>query len=253
MRKLAAFLTIVVLIVALYSGIALLIFRHYFHLPLYIVIVVASILAALIALLTFLLRKTIQILVDRVFYRETYDYRQTLINFTSRMGDILNPDRLAREMLVTLSKAFRVSKVVLLLEERGSGSFTTQFVYPKPRDKSDNELHLSLGSPIVLWFQKESHPLNVSQMDSIVEFKGVESVERGALGNLELICPLKSHGKLIGILGLGKKQKNRPYSNEDLELVMNTMDQAGIILENALLFHDIIRDANELRASNEKL
>jgi GAF domain-containing protein len=90
-------------------------------------------------------------------------------------------------------------------------------------------------------------------MDSIVEFKGVESVERGALGNLELICPLKSHGKLIGILGLGKKQKNRPYSNEDLELVMNTMDQAGIILENALLFHDIIRDANELRASNEKL
>jgi GAF domain-containing protein len=152
-----------------------------------------------------------------------------------------------------ISKAIRISPAVLLLEDRGSGSFTTQFVYPKPQDKPDNELRLSLDSPIVVRFQKESHPLSVRHIESIVEFKGINPVERSVLGNLELICPIKSHGKLVGILGLGKKQSNNPYPQEDLELAANTANQAGVILENALLFHNIIRDANDLKTSNEKL
>jgi K+-sensing histidine kinase KdpD len=253
MRKLAVFLITVLLVVALYAGVTLLTFRSYFHLPLYIAIVVATILAVVLALVGFLLRKPIQVFVDQVFYRETYEYRQTLLNFSSRMGNILNPEQLAQEMLLTLSKAFRISRVLLLLEDRGSGYFTSKFVYPKPKDKPDNELRLLLGSPIVLWLQKASHPLNVAQMGSIVEFKGMDSVERGVLGNLELICPLKSHGKLIGILCVGKKQYNKLYSQEDLEVIVSTVNQAGVILENAMLFHDIIREADELKASNEKL
>jgi transcriptional regulator with GAF, ATPase, and Fis domain len=246
MRKLVSFLTILILIAAFYLGVALLTFRNYFHLPVYAVIVVAAILAVLLALLSFLLRKPIQAFVDQISYRETYDYRQILLNLSSKMGNILNLEQLSQEVLFTLSKAFRISKVVLLLEDRDGSSFTTQFIYPK--DKTDNQLHLLLDSSIVLWLQKEFRPLNVRQMESTFEFEGMDLAERDALSDLELICPLKSHSKLIGILGLGKKQSNKPYSKDDLELIMSTIGQAGIILENALLYRDIIRYSNESKA-----
>ena len=253
MRKVIAFVITLIPIGVLYAGVALLTFRLDFHLPLYAVIVVATILAVLLALLCFPLRKPIQVFVDRIFYRETYDHRQTLLKFTSKMGNILNLDQLAWEMLTAISKAIRISPAILLLEDRGSNSFTTQFIYPNPQNKPENELRLSFDSPIITQLRKESHPLRVRDIESIIEFKGLSLVERGVLGNLEFLYPLKSHGKLVGILGLGKKESNNPYSQEDLQLVKDTTDQAGVILENALLYTDIIRNANELKASNEKL
>lgn len=253
MRKVIAFVITLIPIGVLYAGVLLLAFRIYLNLPLYAVIILATSLAVFLALLCFPLRKPIQVFVDRIFYRETYDHRQTLLHFTSKMGNILNLEQLSWEMLLSLSKAIRISTTVLLLEDRGGGSFSTQFVYPKQQDKPDNELRLSFDSAIVAWFQKESHPVSVHQIESIVELNGLGPVERGILANLELLCPLKSHGKLVGILGLGKKQSNNPYSQDDLHLVMDTTDQAGVILDNCILFHDIMRDANELKATNKKL
>jgi hypothetical protein len=191
--------------------------------------------------------------VDRIFYRETYHYRHTLFNFTLKMGNILNLDQLAWETLQTLSKAIRISPVILLLEDRSRGSFIAHFVYPNPQEKPGNELHLTSDSALVARLRKESHPVSLRHIESIVEFKGISPIERDALGNLELLCPIKSHGKLVGILGLGKKQSNNPYSQGDLDLVTDATDQVGVILENAILFHDIIRDANELKAGNKKL
>jgi hypothetical protein len=240
-------------ILVLYTFVALLTIRLYLHLPLYILIIVATILAVFLALLCFRLRRSIQVFVDRIFYRETYHYRHTLFNFTLKMGNILNLDHLAWETLQTLSKAIRISPAILLLEDGDSSSFTTKFVYPKLQDKPDNELRLALDSGLVARLRKESHPISVQRIESIVEVKGISPVERDVLGNLELLCPIKSLGKLVGILGLGKKQSNNHYSQDDLQLVTDTTNQAGVILENAILFHDIIRDANELKAANKKL
>jgi hypothetical protein len=245
MQKVTVFALTLILIGVLYLGVALLAFRIYLNLPFYIVIIVATILAVFLALLCLRLRRDIQVFLDRIFYRETYQYRQTLRNFVLKMGTILNLDQLSWETLQTLSKAFRISPVVLLLEDRASGSFTTQFVYPNPQEKPDNELHLTSDNALVARLRKESHPLSMQNMENIVELKGISPVERDALGNLELLCPIKSHGKLVGIRGLGKKQSNNPYSTDDLQLVTETTNQAGVILENAILFQDIIRDANK--------
>lgn len=60
-----------------------------------------------------------------------------------------------------------------------------------------------------------------------------------------LLYPISSHGKLIGILALGKKeQRKHAYSNEDLELVRNVAGQAGVIIENAQLYSQATFRAN---------
>ncbi|MDO9334522.1 MAG: diguanylate cyclase [Dehalococcoidales bacterium] len=106
------------------------------------------------------------------------------------------------------------------------------------KNKSDHELQLRFDSPVVTWLQKESHPLTLRQIDTVPQFKGLWESEKESLrnSNLELFCPLKSHNKLVGILGLSKKRSGRLYTQEDIELVMSVASQSGIVVENARLY-----------------
>ena len=237
-RKGLGFTLAIIPIAALYFGGLYLMFKFYPQMPFYSVLLIALLLTILLALISLPLRRPVQELVDRIFYRETYDHRQTLLSFTSKMGNILNLDQLTTEMLQTLSKAIRISHAVLLFEDPGSSLFTVRFVYPESKDKSANDFNLSFDSPVVIWLQKESQVLTMKQIQTMPQFKALWEVERESLHNshLELLCPLKSHGKLVGILGLSKKSSSQIFSQEDIELVMSVANQAGVIVENAQLY-----------------
>lgn len=225
-------------IAAIFVGGLLLIFRFYTGLPFYSLLLLSVSLAVLLALIALPLRSPIQVFVDRIFYRETYDYRQTLLSFTNKMGNVLNLEQVAAEMLQTLSKAIRIPKAVLLFEDPGSGYFNVRYIYPEVHGKSDNELRLLFDSPVVNWLQKETNPLSLRQIETAPQFKALWEYEKETLHNsgIELFCPLKSHNKLVGILGLSKKQTGRLYLQEDIELVMSVASQAGIVVENAQLY-----------------
>ena len=51
----------------------------------------------------------------------------------------------------------------------------------------------------------------------------------------ELLLPLASRDKLLGILSLGPKQSEEPYSPSDLQLLQSVAAQTGLALENSLL------------------
>ena len=69
MRKLTAFAINLVVPAALYTGVMLLIFHLYPDLPLYTLIILVVSLAIFLALVSLPLRRPIQRLVDRIFYR----------------------------------------------------------------------------------------------------------------------------------------------------------------------------------------
>ena len=237
-RRGLAFALAIVPIAALYVGGLLVTFRYYPQLPLFVILLIALFLTILVALMSLPLRRPIQELVDRIFYRETYVHRQTLLSFTNKMGNILNLDQLATEMLQSLAKAIRISRAVLLFEDPGSSLFTMRYVYPETTDKIHTEFNLSFDSPVVTWLQKESQILTLKQIETSTQFRALWETERESLHNshLEVFYPLKSHGKMVGILGLSKKHSKQLFSQEDIELVTSVANQAGVIVENAQLY-----------------
>jgi diguanylate cyclase (GGDEF)-like protein len=237
-RRGLGFTLAIIPITALYIAGLLITFKYYPRLPAYTILLIAVLLTILLAIISFSLRRPIQELVDRLFYRETYDHRQTLIGFTNKMGNILNLEQLTTEMLQTLSKAIRISQAILLFEDPGSSLFTVRCVYPDTNDKLANIFSLSFDSPVVVWLQKESQILTMKQVDTAPQFKALWESEKESLHNsqMELFCPLKSHGKLVGILGLSKKHTNQIFLQEDIDLVMSVANQAGVIVENAQLY-----------------
>lgn len=206
-----------------------------------VTLTLATLLAAAVALLVHWLRPIFLGMVDQLFYRKTYSYRQALLSFSSKMGNIINLNELADEMLPTIVKALRTPQAKLLFEDISSGDFTTQFTYPKMKAKSKDELRFNLDNPIIAWLEKATSPLDLKQIDSIPQFKGLWQTEKEKLAasNLELLYPIKSRGKLIGILALGKKQSKDFYSQEDIELVMSLASQAGIMIENARMLDSL--------------
>jgi len=244
-RGLAYFILISGLI-GVYIGTVLLGHRFLPDQPLYSVLLLASGLALLLALLARPLRHVIQEWVDRLFYRETYDYRQMLLSFRSKMGNIINLNELASEMLPVVTKALHATHAKLLFQNMTSGDFIAQFTYPEVEGESGDEFRFNADNPITAWLVKENTPLSLEQIDSIPEFKGLWEAEREQLtaSNLGLLCPIKSRGRLVGILALGKKKSNTLYSHEDIQLVMRMASQAGILIENAQLYAQATVRAN---------
>ncbi|MDD5082917.1 MAG: diguanylate cyclase, partial [Dehalococcoidales bacterium] len=210
------------------------------------IILLSSVLAIFLALLARPLRYTIQERVDRFFYRGTYEYRQMLLTFSKTMGNILNLEQLANQMLPAMIKSLHLDKAKLLFREPNSGEFVTQFTYPEAKPVTGDGLRLGDDNPIVAWLEKEGRPLDLKQIESTPEFKGLWNSEREQLSDSELglLCPIKSRSGLVGILALGKKQSSPLYTHEDLELVMSMASQAGVIIENAQLYSQALVRAN---------
>ncbi len=182
------------------------------------------------------LYKFIQKVIDRIFYPQTYEYRNALMSFSAKMSFMLDLNELALEMLPTLCKAIDINWAGLLLQTNDSGDFSLRYVQPEPVIKK--EFNLSADSLVVSWLDRNDQSLDPKQIDNIPEFKGLWQAEKEQLTNSELgmLYPLKSRDHLVCILALGQKRLPRIFTHEDLELVRAMSNQAGIIIENAQLF-----------------
>ncbi len=184
---------------------------------------------------------------DRLFYRKTYDYRWALLNFSEKMGNILDLEMLSKELLPTIANALHVTKSEMMFQDTDSGDYRVQYAHPE-FEKKDNDdlLSFNADSPIVARLDKKAGPLYVRQIENIAELKGLwqEEKDKLAKSGLGVLYPFKSHNKLIGILGLGEKQSGSPYSHEDIQLLAGIANQAGIIIENAQLYYRAKTRAN---------
>jgi diguanylate cyclase (GGDEF)-like protein len=243
-RRGLTYLIVVACLVGVY-GIAVFIGQTFLSdQPIYLAILLASALALLVLLLARPLRHFVQELIDRIFYRETYQYRRSLLNFSKKMGNIINLDELASAMLPAVTKALNITQAKLLFEDVNSGDFTTQFTYPKEEDDSNDKLSFNVDNPIIAWLEKEAEPLDLGRIDNIPQLKGLWQTEKENLADMGILCPIKSEGRLIGILALGKKQPGKLYSHEDIELVAGMSNQASMLIENARLYAQATIRAN---------
>ena len=245
-RRGLAYLILVGTLFGIGTGAVLVGLRFFQPQPTSSYILFATLLAILVFLMARPLRYFVQEGVDRLFYRGTYEYRQTLLSFSSKMGGILKLDELAKEMLPAMTKAIHITQARLLFQDTSSGDFITQFTYPEVKGEATDGLRFNTDNPIVAWLEKKPSPLSPGQIDSIPEFKGLWQSEREQItaSNLGLLCPIKSRGRLIGILALGKKQADTLYTHDDIELVMSMASQAGVIVENAQLYSQALVRAN---------
>jgi len=241
LRKGLVYSSLTVFLTALYL-LLLFILQMFFHGWIgYSSLALAAGFALAAALLFNPLRDFIQRRIDHLFYRRTYDYRQMMLHFSDRISNVLVLKELATSILDPIVDTMHVKRAALLFPETGGSVYNTRFARQASKEKSAAKLKLSSESPIVTWLATEGKILRLEQLDTIPQFKGLWEVERIALTTLgvELLCPIRTKGNLTGILDLGKKQSDSPYSDEETDLLMTMANEAAVALENARMLDNL--------------
>jgi diguanylate cyclase (GGDEF)-like protein/putative nucleotidyltransferase with HDIG domain len=244
LRRGLVYLLIVAALGGIYAGVIYLGQNVFPGQPTYVTVLVAALLIILITILARPMRQVAQEGIDRLFYRDTYTYRKALLSFSTGAGTIIDLNQLADQMLPTVSAALRITQAKLMFQLNGGGDFATQFSFPKSNEK--DTLTFGLDSPLIALLQKDDEPVDLKQVDTIPQLKGLwqEDREKLARSGLEFLYPIKSRGHLIGILGLGKKKSAGLYLAEDIELIKSMTGQAGIIVDNARVYSQAMTWAN---------
>ena len=195
----------------------------------------------IIALLFSPLRDTFQRWVDKVFYHDTYDYRQMLLEFSNKVSNVLDLNELQKTLLEPIIESMRVKRAALLFPEVGTGDFSVRFLDESGSEGPFSKLRFLNDNPVITWLSNKEDVLRRNLIDIMPQFKGMWEVEKTTLDALgvELLCPITSHGKLIGVLALGEKQSGASYSDEEADLLKTMSNEAAVAIENARMLDNL--------------
>jgi signal transduction histidine kinase len=197
--------------------------------------------ALFIALLFSPIRDVFQRWIDKVFYHDTYDYRQVLLDFSNKVNNVLDLNELQQTILQPIVESMHVKRAALLFPEVGTGDFKVRFVNQSNNEDTFSRLRFLNDNPIITWLTDKGEVLRRNLIDIIPQFMGMWEVEITTLDVLgvELLCPIKSQGKLVGVLALGEKQSGTSYSDEEADLLKTISNEAAVAIENARMLDNL--------------
>jgi diguanylate cyclase (GGDEF)-like protein/putative nucleotidyltransferase with HDIG domain len=241
-RKLLAYIIVIAVLFGLTSAIVYAYPVLSSSLPDVIIIILLSLIYTIIVFLASPFIQMVNRGIDYLFFRDTYYHRRELQNFNKRISHIINLDELAKEMLPLIANAVNIPAAGLILRENKTGNFETQYIYPEDGFTDGTciikKISFDADSQVIAYMDKKGVPLSPARINEISELNAIPQSEKDNLtgSNIYLLFPFKSRDKLIGILALGNKENNNVMSHEDIEIISNITNQAGIIIENAQLY-----------------
>jgi len=200
----------------------------------------------LLALVFLPLWQRVQRLVDRWFYRQRYDFLKQLERFSQEAHDISDINQLGSSLVHLLNQALQTSGIHLLLLSE-SGDFTVV----ASAGKDTARLTLRKRHPILRWLQPNRSLVYYQDLDIIPQLQSLTAEQRNELEVLkaEMFVPLKTKkNELVGLLLLGQKLSQQPYSGEDERLVLTVASRITVEVENARLYRDALRTRETLEA-----
>lgn len=205
--------------------------------------VIALLATLLVALVAPWLWRTIQTALDRLYYRERYDYRRALVTFARELNSDLDLERLSTRLVERVRETLATDRLALFLTDpaQPGGDFlpvaTTGFddgAAPKIARTS------SLGERLL-----SGHASVVDDAVFSRRFSGEEAVAWRDAG-LECFIPCVSKDVTIAVLAVGRRGRSEPLSSEDMALLGAVAAQAATAIENARLYSALRAKAEEV-------
>lgn len=215
--------------------------------------VFVSVIVAIAAALVFQpFQRSLQDWINRIFFRERYDSNlmlQRIILTASREIDL---QRLAGSIITEITSTMHIKRAGFFVSEKVNNPFTLV---------SGNGLNYSkykefrIDHPLVLKLKRTDQPLMWSELESSPMIKSLWKDEFDYLVDLhaELFIPLKTKNELIGILVLGEKMAETPYTQEDISILTALASQTSLTIQNAKLYSIAQKELAERRKAEKNL
>jgi len=157
--------------------------------------------------------------------------------FAESLNLIEDFDQIALNLLGTIKEAVAVDRLAFFVHDADLGQFRVgaSIGYAQPDLKG---VTLSGEDRLAKWLKVNKTFLDVRARPGAFGF--LDEKEKDVLCRLRLVLcyPVLSMNRLIGVLGVGERTSGEGFSADETAFLDSLMPQAGIALENALLYKE---------------
>jgi signal transduction histidine kinase len=194
-------------------------------------IVLALLLGSIATALFGPVKKNVEILADRLFYKDRYDYRQIINGLSASLNSVKDVAETSRLIVGTAVHTLNLAGGCVFLNTQSSF-----------------EVGAAQGTFSDIERQKLLTTL-ISQRNPMIEFPNPASA---VYVDVAFLIPLITKEKQVGVLCLSSKVSRQDFSPDDLFLLQGIASVAAIALRSAMLIRDVsIRDTFVSVASHE--
>jgi PAS domain S-box-containing protein len=187
--------------------------------------------------------RAMQAALDRLYYRDRYDYRRALMSFTRDLNSDLDVNRLSTRLVARIAETLGIEHIALFLpdprSETGrfvavaSGGFSPGAV-PSIEHGSALGARLADGQTVVI-----DDPVPARRLSG-------DEAARWREAGLYSFVPCVSTDLTIGLIAVGRRAHSEPLSSEDMSLLGAVAGQAATAIENARLYSQLQGKAEEI-------
>ena len=206
-----------------------------------LVIAVLSAIVAALAVPAF--RSRTERFIDRLFYREHYDFRRALARLAGEMNSQLDLVPLANRLVERISETFRMQRVALLTAVQDAAVPELKVVAAHGID--DSEMEAAEG------FISSASVRKRLSAGAIARANQMPAPVREGVWVLNAV-PCFARGEVVGAFLLGATVDGEDLSSEDLDLLRTVAAQAATALVNARLYSSLQAKHEEVVALREQ-
>lgn len=221
----------------------------------YLIITLVSIF--IFALLFQPIKNYAQIYIDKLFFKDKYNYQETLKHLSEAATTIIDLNALLKLTCTTIVKKVKVEQAYFYLFDKKTKAYLLKeavFYDDKQTQQLTEQVEANL--PLMLYLRVNRQPIVLEEVAREIEtsgnpnsqhIKNLSAVKEGLEKVAAALCiPLFFEGQLIGLFNLGNKLSQDMYTDEDIDLLTTLSNQLSIAIENAVLHEEMLQAQKQL-------
>lgn len=188
---------------------------------------------------------------DRRFFREAYDAQRILTELSGSVAGIRDTKALLETVATRIASSLHVPRIAVLLERGGLYRPAYALGFGDP----GLQVEFRPDTAIMGFLARQQSPARVYLDDPDSWVYAAPAQEKDTLQKLDaqVLLPLTLKNRLLGMISLGSKRSELPYTNADLRLLGAVASQTGLALENAHLTESIRREVAQRERQEREL
>ncbi|MBX7151863.1 SpoIIE family protein phosphatase [bacterium] len=195
------------------------------------------------------MKERIQTVVDKRFFRERYNYQKALLDFSQELPHLTQLDEILQKVIYTVTSTMHIESMAIALYADHAIKPSNYIQHGIAEAQCDLEC---CPGGLIEQLAKTKRPQLLDPVNlAELPVPGQEKLTISAC-KIVLAVPMVKQNSLIGVLLMGPKLSEKPFAQEDMDLLTTVASQAGIAIENARLIKEELEKAkleNELNVA----
>jgi sigma-B regulation protein RsbU (phosphoserine phosphatase) len=202
--------------------------------------------------------RRVSIVIGRRFSLEAYDERRLLSDLGHAARGVTTVEQLFRLSVDKIQSALRTDNVSIFVRDDETGDYACAICWPLEGSENESATHSSLvlsrQAFVVKRLRRLGIPLGVGPGDFetwtqalVTDTPATREARLREIATLEsikarLLLQVMMKDQLVGIISLGPRPGDIPYSAEDKQMLMSVAGQMAFVIENAKLVERMVEE-----------